>query len=57
MLRNAIRIDPRSGLAHLYAGKVATALGNKNEATAFLNRAAMLMPRDLRVVEALKALR
>lgn len=57
MLKNAIRIDPRSGLAHLYAGKVATALGNKNEASAFLNRAAMLMPRDLRVVEALKALR
>ena len=57
MLRNAIRIDPRSGLAHLYAGKVATALGNRNEAGELLNRAAMLMPRDLRVVEALKALR
>ena len=57
MLKNAIRIDPRSGLAHLYAGKVATTLGNRTEASAFLNRAAMLMPRDLRVVEALKALR
>lgn len=57
MLKNAIRIDPRSGLAHLYAGKVATALGNRSEASAFLNRAAMLMPRDMRVVEALKALR
>ncbi|MEO8380391.1 MAG: DUF4388 domain-containing protein [Acidobacteriota bacterium] len=57
MLKNAIRIDPRSGLAHLYAGKVATTLGNRNEASTFLNRAAMLMPRDLRVVEALKALR
>lgn len=57
MLKNAIRIDPRSGLANLYAGKVATALGNRNEASAFLNRAAMLMPKDLRVVEALKALR
>jgi len=57
MLKNAIRIDPRSGLANLYAGKVATTLGNRNEASAFLNRAAMLMPKDLRVVEALKALR
>ncbi len=57
MLKNAIRIDPRSGLANLYAGKVATTLGNRTEASAFLNRAAMLMPRDLRVVEALKALR
>jgi hypothetical protein len=57
MLRNAIRIDPRSGLAHLYAGKVAAALGDRREASAFLDRAAMLMPRDLRVVEALKSLR
>jgi tetratricopeptide (TPR) repeat protein len=57
MLKNAIRIDPRSGLAHLYAGKVAAVLGNRNEAGNFLNRAAMLMPRDLRIVEALKALR
>jgi hypothetical protein len=57
MLKNAIRIDPRSGLANLYAGKVATTLGNRNEADAFLNRAAMLMPKDMRVVEALKALR
>jgi hypothetical protein len=57
MLKNAIRIDPRSGLANLYAGKVATTLGNRNEASAFLNRAAMLMPKDMRVVEALKALR
>jgi hypothetical protein len=57
MLKNAIRIDPRSGLANLYAGKVAAALGNRDEAAAFLNRAAMLMPRDMRVVEALKSLR
>jgi Tfp pilus assembly protein PilF len=57
MLKNAIRIDPRSGLAHLYAGKVATILGNKAEASTLLDRAAMLMPRDMRVVEALKALR
>lgn len=57
MLKDAIRIDPRSGLAHLYAAKVATAMGNRAEASNLLDRAAMLMPRDLRVVEALKALR
>ena len=34
-----------------------TALGNRAEAENYLNRAAMLMPRDLRVAEALKALR
>jgi tetratricopeptide (TPR) repeat protein len=57
MLKNAIRIDPRCGLAHLYAGRVAAAIGNRTEASAFLDRAAMLMPRDMRIVEALKALR
>jgi len=57
MLKNAIRIDPRSGMAYLYAGKVAATLGNRKEASSYLDRAAMLMPRDLRVVEALKALR
>lgn len=56
-LKNAIRIDPRSGIAHLYAAKVLAALGNRMEAESYLNRAAMLMPKDLRVVEALKALR
>lgn len=57
LLQNAIRIDPRSGVAHLYAGKVLTTLGKRVEAESYLNRAAMLMPRDMRVVEALKALR
>lgn len=57
LLKNALRIDPRSGVAYLYAGKVLTALGNRAEAENYLNRAAMLMPRDLRVAEALKALR
>ncbi len=57
LLKDAIRIDPRSGLAHLYAGKVQTLLGNRAEAERMLDAAAMLMPRDLRVVEAMKALR
>jgi len=57
LLKDAIRIDPRSGLAHLYAGRVQTLLGNRSEAERLLDAAAMLMPRDLRVVEAMKALR
>lgn len=57
MLKNAMRIDPGAGTAYLYAGRVQTILGNKVEAEAYLNRAAMLMPRDMRVVEALRALR
>lgn len=57
MLKNAIRIDPRSGLAHLYAGRVQAALGNRLEAQAYLNRAGTLMPDDPRVAEALKNLR
>ena len=57
LLQNALRIDPRAGVAYLYAGKVLTALGNRVEAEAYLNRAAMLMPRDTRVAEALKGLR
>lgn len=57
MLKNAIRIDPRAGLPLLYAGKIATILGNRAEASNYLDRAAMLMPKDMRVVEALKALR
>jgi tetratricopeptide (TPR) repeat protein len=57
MLKNAVRIDPRAGLAFLYAGRIATILGNRTEASNYLDRAAMMMPKDMRVVEALKALR
>lgn len=57
LLKNAIRIDPRSGPAYLYAGRVQITLGNRGEAERLLDQAAMLMPRDLRVVEAMKALR
>jgi hypothetical protein len=56
MLKNAIRIDPNASVAYLYAGQIQSVLGHKLEAEAFLNRAAMLMPKDLRVVEAFKRL-
>jgi Tfp pilus assembly protein PilF len=56
MLKNAIRIDPNASIAYLYAGQIQSVLGHKLEAEAFLNRAAMLMPKDLRVVEAFKRL-
>ncbi|HEX3581033.1 MAG TPA: DUF4388 domain-containing protein [Thermoanaerobaculia bacterium] len=56
MLKNAIRIDPHASIAYLYAGQIQSVLGHKLEAEAFLNRAAMLMPKDLRVVEAFKRL-
>jgi hypothetical protein len=56
MLKNAIRIDPNASVAYLYAGQIQSVLGHKLEAEAFLNRAAMMMPKDLRVVEAFKRL-
>lgn len=55
LLKNAIRIDPKSGAAHLYAGKIQAVLGNRLEAQAYMSRAAALMPRDPRPAEALKA--
>jgi hypothetical protein len=42
-LKNAIRIDPRCGIAHLYLGKIQEALGNHMEAQAYLGRASVLM--------------
>lgn len=56
MLKNAIRIDPNASVAYLYAGQLQSVLGHRLEAEAFLNRAAMLVPKDLRVVEAFKRL-
>ncbi|HEX6098793.1 MAG TPA: tetratricopeptide repeat protein [Thermoanaerobaculia bacterium] len=41
-LKNAIRIDPRCGVAYLYLGKIQEALGNHIEAQAYLGRASML---------------
>lgn len=57
MLKNAIRIDPKCGIAHLYAGHVESILGHRSEAAAHFNRAATLMPRDPRPKAALEGLR
>lgn len=56
-LKNAIRIDPRCGLAYLYTARVHSTVGNHVEAEAYLNRAAELMPRDPRVPAAMRLLR
>jgi len=56
-LKDALRIDPNCAVAYLYGGRLHTILGNKMEAEAYLNRAAMLLPKDMRVVEALKGLK
>jgi hypothetical protein len=58
LLKNAIRIDPGSASAYLYAGRVQAILGNKLEAQAYVGRAASLLPKDdPRLAEALRALR
>jgi len=57
LIKNAIRIDPTSGVAHLYAGQVQAALGKRLEAEAYLDRAAKLLPGDPRPAEAMKLLR
>jgi len=56
-LKDALRIDPNCAVAYLYGGRLHTILGNRLEAEAYLNRAAMLLPKDMRVVEAFKALK
>ena len=54
-LKNAIRIDPRAGLGYLYAGKVLLAMGSRLEAESYIRRAAAMLPRDKRVVDALRS--
>jgi tetratricopeptide (TPR) repeat protein len=54
-LKNAMRIDPRCGVAYLYAGKVLLTMGSKLEAESYIRRAASMMPRDKRPAEALRA--
>jgi tetratricopeptide (TPR) repeat protein len=54
-LKNAMRIDPRCGVAYLYAGKVLMTMGSRLEAESYIRRAASMMPRDKRPAEALKA--
>jgi tetratricopeptide (TPR) repeat protein len=57
LIKNAIRIDPNSGTAYLYAGQVMNVLGKKLEAQAYLDRAAALLRDDPRPAEAMKLLR
>jgi len=56
-MKNAIRIDPNCGVAYLYGGRLHGILGNKLEAEAYLSKAATLLPKDMRVMEAMKSLR
>ena len=55
-LDEAMRIDPRCGLATFYAGQINAELGNRAEAERHLQRAIKLMAPDRRPIEALKAL-
>jgi tetratricopeptide (TPR) repeat protein len=58
LLKNAIRIDPNSGEAYLYAGRVQAILGNRLEAQAYVGRAASLLTKDdPRLAEALRAIK
>jgi len=55
-LEEALRIDPRCGLAHYYLGEIHRQLGNPREAEELLQKAIRLMAPDRRPTEALKAL-
>jgi len=55
-LEEALRIDPRAGLAAFYAGEILRARGEWDEAEVHLRRANQLLAPDRRPIEALKAL-
>jgi tetratricopeptide (TPR) repeat protein len=55
-LEEALRIDPRCGIAVFYLGEIHGHLGNVQEAEALLQRAIRLMAPVRRPIEALKAL-
>lgn len=55
-LKEAIRIEPKNGVAHLYTGEVLGQLEDFDEAASYLKRAIKLMAPDRRPIEALKAL-
>jgi tetratricopeptide (TPR) repeat protein len=55
-LEEALRIDPRCGLAALYAGEIHRELGRWDESERRLHRANQLMAPDRRPIEALKTL-
>ncbi len=55
-LEEALRIDPRCGLALLYLGEIESELGELDPAEAHLQRAIKMMAPDRRPIEALKIL-
>lgn len=55
-LAEALRIDPRCGLAAFYAGEIHRVLGHWDQAERYLRRANQLMAPDRRPIEALKGL-
>jgi tetratricopeptide (TPR) repeat protein len=55
-LEEALRIDPKCGLALYYLGEIQGELGNVQEAEGHLQRAIKMMAPDRRPIEALKAL-
>ena len=55
-LEEALRIDPRCGIAVFYLGEIHHELGNIGEAETHLQRAIRLMAPDRRPIEALKTL-
>jgi tetratricopeptide (TPR) repeat protein len=55
-LNDTIRIDPRCGLAMLYAGEIYRRMGRLDEAEAWLERAIKPMAPDRRPIEALRTL-
>jgi tetratricopeptide (TPR) repeat protein len=55
-LEEALRIDPRCGLALLYLGEIQGELGDLDAAEANLQRAIKMMAPDRRPIEALKSL-
>lgn len=56
LLKNAIRIDPASGVAHLYAGQVMALMGHRLEGQAYVSRAASLLPGDPRPSAIMKSM-
>jgi hypothetical protein len=55
-LAEALRIDPKCGLAVFYLGEIHRELGNFSESEGHLQRAIRMMAPDRRPIEALKAL-
>jgi len=57
LLKNAMRIDPNAAIAYLYTGCIQAVLGQKMEASAYVDRAEKLLRGDPRVAEAKKKYR